>query len=466
MNSTLGKKALLVGINKYHDSKLSDLRFAVNDVSSIYTVLTDPERGGFAPDTCLLMTDKSEGSLEPTRSNLLSSIKSLSGTAKPSDYVLLFFSGHGIEEEGKSYLLPSDARINVLRDTAVSIDWIKKTLQTSKARAKVLILDACHAGAMKGKAESGRMTKGLQDALFPTMEGFAILSSCKLHEVSYEMPEKKHGVFSYYVVEGLEGAADFDSDRHIMVSDVSRYATEKTMDWCFKEHVQQTPNLESHVVGDLILVDVPSPEQRKARATIQEAKPTSSTQSPITLIRASYSPKEEISGDLCTFLANHFELHEIKHKGDRYYFPLGSFAEGMIDFDYSPNNLGLITEIFKILLKRTEIRIIIYFSKQLLDIRKVNRLYRELKLKAVRFNPKLEVFLDASWFYQNSKEPITMSFFNDTEGKSGILLDFNQRKLTFGLFDEIGAPGKFLGMIGDIWAEKTEKKPEKKRKQH
>ena len=91
---TNGKRALLVGINKYSDRKVSNLNFCVNDVTSAHEILVVPERGGFDPDNCHLMIDYSkEDRLKPIRSNLMSSIKSLSRTAKSNDYLLFSFLG-------------------------------------------------------------------------------------------------------------------------------------------------------------------------------------------------------------------------------------------------------------------------------------------------------------------------------------------------------------------------------------
>lgn len=108
-----------------------------------------------------------ETNRKPVRSNIMSSIKSLAETASGEDSILFFFSGHGIEKDEKSYLLPSDSRLNVLDDTAIYIAWIRDTLLASNARVKIVILDACHAGALIGKAESGRMTKAFQQSIFP-----------------------------------------------------------------------------------------------------------------------------------------------------------------------------------------------------------------------------------------------------------------------------------------------------------
>jgi hypothetical protein len=481
------KKALLVGINKYHDSKLNDLKFAVNDVSAIYSILTDPNRGGFVPDNCLLMTDGSKNrNLKPVRSNIISLMTSLSETAKPDDYIVFFFSGHGIEEDGKSYLLPSDARINVLRDTAVSIDWIKATLKASKAHTKVLILDACHAGAMKGKAESGRMTKGMQDALFPPMEGFAILSSCKLNEVSWEMPEKKHGVFSYFLIEGLQGAADFDFDGHIFVSDASRYTTERTIDWSFKEGVQQTPNLEYNVVGDLVLVDVPSLERKKVNRKVKKVKQDfSSFDYPISRIRINLgylSPEErkirfdQYSAKMCTCLLKYFDLDKIRYVGGRYLFPLGEFDDLCLSLTYNLDSLEVID---KLIVESSQIlnpNSICYYCSRLFDNKKITPMIKMTKWVILYYDPKklLELeatspsnyFLEVMAKFPEDSQKLRLLFYTlattksvakrsrariENE-KSAILLSPSEKDkhITENLA-QIVKPTSFLRIIGDLW---------------
>src|SRR5208337_4447820 len=254
---TENKWAILVGANEYDDSTFNSLRFSVDDVKDLRGILIEPKRGGYDDDKTVLLTDGSQKNSLPTRSNIMSRLSSVAKTAETEDTILFAFSGHGMEENGSSYLLPADAQAGILMDTAIEVKWIKKTLSESPARAKIMILDACHAGAMKGKAESGEMTEGFSKETLDLPEGFALLSSCKLHESSYEWDEKKHGVFSFFLCEGLNGDADKDRDGVIAVPEASSYVTQKVKEWAFKKRVQQSPNLEYRVSGDLILTHVP-----------------------------------------------------------------------------------------------------------------------------------------------------------------------------------------------------------------
>jgi uncharacterized caspase-like protein len=190
----LGNKlALLVGINEHADSSINRLNFSVRDIQDFHNILTSPEKGGYEKNNIKVLSDAEAE--KPTRNSILSKLTTLSRAANPEDSILFYFSGHGTELEGKPYLLCSDSFRNTIEQTALPSELIRKTMESSQARVKVIIIDACHSGAMKGVKESGTMTKALFDSFFPPPEGFVVLSSCKLGEFSHEWSEKQHGVF-------------------------------------------------------------------------------------------------------------------------------------------------------------------------------------------------------------------------------------------------------------------------------
>jgi len=335
------KKAVLVGIDEYVDSSINNLQFSVNDVKSFCEILIDSDRGQYDSENVKLLIGESQEGEKPNRSNIMSSITALSRTASAEDSILFYFSGHGIEERKKSYLLPLDSRINVLKDTAIPIEWIKKILMDSNARAKIIILDACHAGAIIGKAESGRMTQSFHETIFPAPEGFVVLSSCKTNEVSHEWPAKEHGVFSYFLVEGLQGVADKDRNGAITITDASNYVTEKVRNWAFKNSKEQNPTLECKVSGDILLVMVPK-EQAIPETTlidksiIQSIRITQQTIGTVSVkhqsltsaldeATESYLPKAE---SICGQLLDFFEADEIVWEDSKIRFPAGLIQRG------------------------------------------------------------------------------------------------------------------------------------------
>ena len=251
------KRAILIGIDHYYlDASIGNLNFCVNDVKELESILSNEQRGNFS--TVMLCSGNADDKFLPNRSNILAMIKLLANNSEENDTILVYFAGHGFEQEGANYLLPADARIDVLSDTAITLKWIKDTLSKSPAKKKLLVIDACHAGVKLGRSASQPMSRSFQEELSQESEGFAILSSCMMEQVSYDYAEKKHGAFSYFLLEGLNGAADDNKDDIITVPDANKYVSLKMREWSLQTGLQQKPTFYYHVTGDFIFVSVPS----------------------------------------------------------------------------------------------------------------------------------------------------------------------------------------------------------------
>jgi len=259
--STGQNRALLVGVNHYYsDDEITNLDYCVNDVIGLNDILSDKNRGNFT--TYLLHSESDNIQFAPIRSNIISVLNILAKNSERNDSILFYFAGHGIEQDEESYLLPADAHANVLSQTAIPLRWIKDTLTKSLARKNFLIIDACHSGSRIGRSQNVAMSRAFQESIFTDAEGLAILTSCTIDEVSHEWPEKNHGVFSYYLIDGLLGEADYDEDHLIRPPDVYQYVSEKIRLWCVNNQKQQTPYFKYEVIGDFIFIRVPSDNDR------------------------------------------------------------------------------------------------------------------------------------------------------------------------------------------------------------
>ena len=237
--------AVLVGINQYDDVHLSDLQVCVDDVTAIYHALAPGYR------VIRLLTDATPETL-PTRANILGELASIAQNVEEGDLLLFYFSGHGKAERGESYLLTRDTRLAALKYTALAISEVRQVMHDSPARAKVIVVDACHSGAMIGKAEP-TMTPEFIQRVFREAAGMAVLASCTAGQQSWEWPSQKRSVFTYYLLEALAGRADWDGKGFVTVSDVSRYVADAVKRWAAEHGVPQTPTLQYTVAGDIIL---------------------------------------------------------------------------------------------------------------------------------------------------------------------------------------------------------------------
>jgi uncharacterized caspase-like protein len=150
-------KALLVGINTYLES--SSLSCCVQDAVSLQSILADSKYGMNDKNNINLMIDSSDELNEPIRNNIINNIRSLTRNAQDEDTILFFFAGHGMDIQGEAFLLPSDFRQETGVEGGISVKTIKAELASSKAKCRLMFLDACHSGSVKGRAETGKMTR-------------------------------------------------------------------------------------------------------------------------------------------------------------------------------------------------------------------------------------------------------------------------------------------------------------------
>jgi hypothetical protein len=241
--------AVLIGVNEYEDkANYGQLHVCVKDVEAIREQLIF---GGFAPDRVRLLTDQTAEI--PTRANILTALKAVADATERDDLLLIYYSGHGDYARGESYLIARDGRRLVLSDTAVPVSRIKEIVEEAPARAKVIILDACHSGADIGGKGPEPMSDEFIRRVFEQAEGFAILSSFKQGQLSYEWRENERSVFSHFLLEALAGPGDQDEKGFVTVQDANRHVTNGVKLWASQHNTSQTPTLQYTVAGDIII---------------------------------------------------------------------------------------------------------------------------------------------------------------------------------------------------------------------
>jgi tetratricopeptide (TPR) repeat protein len=210
--------AVIVGVSQY--PKLTadqQLKFAERDAQSIFTILISPEGGNFKRENVEILTGN-----KATLANLRAKIDTwLPSVAKEDDRVLIYFAGHGFVFQGKGYLAPYDFDPAHIADTGYPMEQLGRDFGSKiHAKWKILLTDACHSGAI-----SPSDTEQLNSKLSNLTESLFSLTASRARESSFESPELQggHGVFTYYAVKGLEGAADYNHDGIVTTDELSEY---------------------------------------------------------------------------------------------------------------------------------------------------------------------------------------------------------------------------------------------------
>jgi formylglycine-generating enzyme required for sulfatase activity len=188
------------------------------------------------------------------------------GLAGKGDLVVVSFSGHGVflPQTKTSYLCPAETDLGEPQ-TLIALDQVYRQLQACPAEQKLLVVDACRNVPLEcGARAPGNddrvkdFAEALKDA--PKGKGLLLLASCAPGECSYEEPEWGHGIFTYFLMEGLSGAADQRGRGYVTMLDLYQYANEKTRTYVANKRGKvQRPSLLSDIVDDFTIGTIPKP---------------------------------------------------------------------------------------------------------------------------------------------------------------------------------------------------------------
>lgn len=237
--SSAGQKwAVVIGISRYKDTRIAGLRYASADAQAFYGWLISPQGGGYAPAQARLLTDAGA-----TAQNIRNALFNWLKQALAEDMVTIYFAGHGSPESPDSlnnlFLLPYDANYTDIASTGFPMWDIETALKRFiKAKKVVVIADACHSGGVGQSFDIARRSNrgveinpigsGLQN-LSQAGDGIAVISASDDKQLSQEGQQwgRGHGVFTYYLLKGLQGDADYNKDGHITLGELIPYLSEK-----------------------------------------------------------------------------------------------------------------------------------------------------------------------------------------------------------------------------------------------
>ncbi len=222
----MAKIALLIGVSEY-GAGLKPLPSSLNDVDAMQRVLTHPEMGGFAEADLKVLRN-------PQCQVMREAIEELFAARHKDDLVLLYFSGHGVKDDrGKLFLTTTITRKNergdLMRSTAVTATFLHESMNQSRSKRQVIVLDCCYSGAI-ARGMTVKDDEGVNLQAYLGGKGRAILTSSTSTEYSFGAEAAASGevglsVYTRYLVEGIEtGAADGDGDGWIAVNELHDYA--------------------------------------------------------------------------------------------------------------------------------------------------------------------------------------------------------------------------------------------------
>ena len=168
---------------------------------------------------------------QATHANVVKTIRSVFSQATPNDAVIFFFSGHGYEGGFCCYDMKPNSHLG-----GVSYQEMQILFRNCRAGRKMVFADACFSGGL-GKQRTQLQVQAVTDS-----DVMFFLSS-RLDETSLELPQGPNGLYTYFLAQGLCGAADADNDRIISASEICGFVSARVSSWAARIPHSQHPTV-------------------------------------------------------------------------------------------------------------------------------------------------------------------------------------------------------------------------------
>jgi hypothetical protein len=233
--------AVIVGVEDYRD--LPKVDYAKRDAEMVKAYLTK-SLGYREQNVVMLLNDRvTKSDLEARFEKWLP--KQVGGNKEAE--VFVYYGGHGAPDPNtnQAFMVPYNGDPAYLETSAYSLTRLYEVLGKLPAKNITVVMDSCFSGA------GGRsvIQKGARPMLIkvenPLMasQNMVVISAAAGNQISNAMPEKRHGLFTYYFLKGLQGEADANKDGGVDVEELYAYMKPKVETEARRMNAEQSPQL-------------------------------------------------------------------------------------------------------------------------------------------------------------------------------------------------------------------------------
>jgi Caspase domain len=222
--------AVIFGIRDYASSDIPRVEYAKRDAQLMREYLVKVL--GYDPKNILPQNPDELMSVGNMKSLLRQKLPSYLKPDGSSD-VFIYYAGHGAPstETQQPFFVPYDCDPNfVSDDNAYKMSEFYTDIEKLNAKQKMVVIDACFSGQSgDGKAlvkNASPVLLRVNNPLF-AIKNATVFQSSESNQVSNWYPEKKHGMFTYFFLKGLQGAADLNKDGKITVGEMENYINDE-----------------------------------------------------------------------------------------------------------------------------------------------------------------------------------------------------------------------------------------------
>jgi uncharacterized caspase-like protein/peptidoglycan/xylan/chitin deacetylase (PgdA/CDA1 family) len=209
--------AIVIGIDEY--AKWPRLQYAARDADAIRQSLI--EKFGFTTERVVTLKNA-----DATRTGILAAFhdKLALGGVQKNDRIFVFFAGHGATRKLSSgrdlgYIVPVDSDPAKFATDAIPMTEIQNIAESLTAKHVLFVMDACYSGL--GLTRGGGGSSFLRDNA--KRIGRQMLTAGGTDQLVADGGPNGHSVFSWTLLQALNGKADLNSDGLITATELAAY---------------------------------------------------------------------------------------------------------------------------------------------------------------------------------------------------------------------------------------------------
>jgi len=260
------KYAFLVVCSKYNSTQLRDLPYTIEEMQDFRKALI---KTGFDADHIILLHDQADRERMPEKQKIEKQFRLLLNGLQADDSVVVAINGHGVHYQGDrvGYYCPLGADLKD-KKTLVSMEFFYDLLKKSKARQKLMIVQACQNDPfVSNDLAAERLEFGAKNDEVP--EGIAAIFSCMEGQKSYYDPDRKRGLFFDHVIRSWNGEYLPAGEKKLDIEEFFRQVRVKTKADAlrFRGGVEQVPEVRREYKGEWLIAAAapvrPAPPKEK-----------------------------------------------------------------------------------------------------------------------------------------------------------------------------------------------------------
>ena len=213
--------AAVIGIDDY--ANWQKLQYAVHDASGVKDLLI--QKYGFKPDHVFTLTDG-----QATRQNILSLLGDKLGNpslVQREDRVFVFFAGHGATRKLASgrelgYIVPVDADLTNFEGSAISMTNFQDISEAIPAKHVLFVMDSCYSGLALTRGGGQAASQNYLNEI-SRREARQMFTAGGADQQVADNGPNGHSVFTWTLLQGLEGRADLNGDGVITATELAAY---------------------------------------------------------------------------------------------------------------------------------------------------------------------------------------------------------------------------------------------------